>query len=247
MKSFLNYKIKINKKKLYAGIGITYIVLTAFLSRGVDVHIESDEPLEDIVIACTWSTSFLSGLHGGSHHVTRRTSQLVNSGEQVGCGMNWYAGLDLSFRSIKGLLHPTHRFLDGGMREDGVQIRNAKSKLELLDELKAKFEAGFWDKYRNSSLEYARSFGGCGFGHQYLDYYSEVKQVDKNYFYKKYNAFLLECNQNIYEEVFKHDPDIAERSFNVDKAMSNVWNPKGWIKYENSGVGVNILRHNDFR
>ena len=226
-------KSKFNKKQIFAVLAVVYIVLSAFLSRGAPFYVESDEPLEDIVSICHWSSSAFPGLHGGTHHVTRKKGMVVKSGEIASCGMNWFAGLTLSFKTYDTLKHPTHEFFYDKERDDGVSVVRAKSKLELLNEKKAKFEEGFWDKYRNPKTEYARSFGGCGFGYQYLDYYSEVKQVDKNYFYKKYNGVLLECNQKIYDEVLKYDSVIAERSFNVDKTIKLIWKPEKWRKYEN--------------
>jgi hypothetical protein len=115
-----------------------------------------------------------------------------------------------------------------------------KTKLDLLNEKKAKFEAGYWgklpapgwDRNKTPAQRYAGSLGGCGFGYQYLDYYDQVKKVDKQYFYNKYNVFFLECNKQAYKEVLKYAPIVAERSYRVDKTMDGIWDSDKWRKYE---------------
>lgn len=227
MKNFLNYEIKINKKKLYAGIGVTYIVLTAFLSRGETFYIESDEPLEDVVAQCHWSSSALSGLNTGSHHVTRKKGVIVKSGEKSSCGMNWYAGLTLSFRTYSTSKHPTHKFFYDKQREDGVIIK-AKSKLDILDDQKAKFESGYWDKHRNPGAEYLRSLSGCGFPYQYVEYYREVKPIDLVYFKKKYHEDILECHKRRYSIMEKYDPYTFSKIPKLDKRMKLLWENEQW-------------------
>ena len=115
-----------------------------------------------------------------------------------------------------------------------------KTKLDLLDEQKAKFEAGYWDelpapgwdKDKSPAERYARSIGGCGFDHQYFEYYSQVKKVEKIYFKKKYNDFFFKCNKMAYEEALKHDPVVADRSYNVEKTMNAIWSPDVWREHE---------------
>ena len=222
--------IKQKKLVIVASIIAIYLLVTAALSRGDTNIIESNKPLQDIVVMCDWASA-LGTLHGGGHSVMQRKALVVESGKPYNCGINWTAGLTLSILSSSMAKHPTHTFAYVNTREDGVIVRKAISKLKILDEQRAKLEAGYWDKHRNPIAEYARSFGLCGFGDRYIEYYSQVNIVNKNYFYNKYNEFLSECNKRIYEEVMKYDSVIAERSFNLENTMQRIWESERWEKY----------------
>lgn len=199
-------KSKLNKKQIIAAVAVVYVMLAAFLSRGAPFYVESDEPLEDIVSICHWSSSAFPGLHGGTHHVTRKKGMVVKSGEIASCGMNWFAGLTLSFKTYDTLKHPTHEFFYVREREDGVSVVRAKSKLELLDEKKAKFEAGFWDKYSYPDSRYANSVKGlCWFPYQYFDYYREEKEIVYDYFKEKYYDSILLCYERVVPILKKYD------------------------------------------
>jgi len=224
-------KYKLNKKQISVGVAVAYIVLAAFFSRGQSFYVVSDQPLEDIVAICHWSSSAFPGLHGGTHHVTRKKGVVVKSGEIGSCGMNWFAGLTLSFRSYDTLKHPTHDFFYVREREDGVSVVKAKSKLELLDEQKAKFEAGFWDKFKWPGPEYARNLVGCGFPPGYLSYYSEVKKVDKEHLKQLYGEPIFECLKRTipimkkYLRGYENYPSAEEYS-------DGMWHHDSWRKYE---------------
>ena len=218
------------KKTLIAvvSIGIIYMVLTAFLSRGDTYLIESNEPLQDIVIICDWSSS-LGTLHGGTHSVTRKKALVVESDKPYNCGINLLAGLSLSFKSSSMAKHPTHTFAYVSTR-DGVIVSKAISKLVILDDLKARFEAGEWDKYRNPGFEYANNLIGCGFGHQYFDYYSEVKEVDVEHFKKLYHEPMLECMKRTFVITKKYRPAASSQLPSAEVWMEKMWVSESWEK-----------------
>lgn len=224
-------KFKPNKKQIVAAIAVVYIVIAAFFSRGEIFYVESDVPLEDIVVKCDWVTAFRN-LHGGTHSVTQRKALVVKSGEKFSCGLNWFAGITLSFRSSNSLMHPTHIFAYVSRREDEVRIMIAKSKLEMLDEQKAKFESGYWskDKYMNPGAEYARSLIGCGFPYQYFDYYREVKKVDREHFKKLYHDSILACYKRTFL-IRKNFLRGAENYPDADEYIEGMWNHESWSKW----------------
>jgi len=226
---------------------VLFLLVTGCASFGPTIVIETPEPAEDFVVLCQWyDDSLFFGAHGGKAQVGDKVF-VTKSGEEVECGLNLrggdgsvsiihpvYVGASVSTKT-KGNESDAIEVIDGV-----IHIKLTKTKLNLLDEQKAKFEAGYWDKLpvsgwdkdKTPAQRYARSVGGCGFGHQYLDYYSQVKKVDKQYFYKKYNTVFLRCNKSAYEEVLKYDPVVAARSYDVDKTMDAIWGSSEWRKYE---------------
>ena len=210
---------------------IVYIVLTAFLSRGDNYIVESDKPLEDIVVRCHWST-MLRNLHGGTHSVTQRKSLVVKSGEEFSCGLNWVAGLTLSFRSSSGLMHPTHTFAYVTTRDDGVDIRKPVSKIKQLDDQKAKYEAGFWNEEKNPFERYYKSLPSCGFPYKYFDYYDEVNGVDMGYFKEKYHDPIFECHKRRYPILKIYDPYTHSKIPSLSERMDRFWNAKEWNKFK---------------
>ncbi|MCK5002416.1 MAG: hypothetical protein KAJ92_06430 [Gammaproteobacteria bacterium] len=223
-------KYKLKKKHIVAITAVAYIVLTAFLSRGDPFYVESDEPLEDIVAICHWSSSAFPGLHGGTHHVTRKKGVVLKSGEIASCGMNWFAGLTLSFKTYDTLKHPTHEFFFDRERDDGVTLVRTKIKLELLDEQKAKFEAGYWDNYMNPGAEYSRNLAGCGFGYKYLEYYKNVKELNVGYFKNLYHKPMLECISRTFSILKKYQPRASKNFSSAEIWMDKMWESDSWKK-----------------
>lgn len=126
------------------------------------------------------------------------------------------------------------------MKVEGVDVIKPITVLKKLDEQKAKFEAGYWDdlpapgwdKDKTPAQRYASSIGGCGLNYQYLDYYNQVKRVDKDYFKNKYNNFLIECNNKAFSEILKNDPTLENKVSGFQKRMELIWNSEKWKKYE---------------
>ena len=112
---------------------------------------------------------------------------MISSGETVDCGLGYGDSARVE------VWHPVYIEPDI-VKHDGVSVYHyTKTKLNKLDELRAKFEAGFWDKERHPELVYADSLVRCGFPHQYFEYYSKEKNVDVNYFKEKYHQLILQC------------------------------------------------------
>ncbi|MFK5950991.1 MAG: hypothetical protein QM500_19740 [Methylococcales bacterium] len=217
------------KLHIIIGMCITYMVVTAFLSRGDSYIVESEEPLEDIVVICKWSSE-LRGLHGGTHSVTKRKGLIVESGEQFSCGFNWFAGLSLSIKSSAYFRHPTHRIDYKKNLTTGVFIYIAKSQLDILDEQKAKFESGYWGKEGGAGKKYYRSLPVCGISDQYLAYYKHVKEPELKRFIELYNDPILQCLKKRYLVMGEHDPYTLSKIVTVEERMRLFWNKKVWGK-----------------
>ncbi len=217
---------------------VSLLYITGCASVGPKIIIETPEPAEDFVVLCQWyKNTIFSGGHGGKSKVGQDV-YVTESGKEVNCG--------ISLTGSDGLVlikHPVYVLGDGkeNYTKDGVKhIVMNKTKLDLLDKQKTKFEAGHWntlsapgwDKDKTPAQRYVRSIGRCGFGHQYLDYYSQVNKVDKTYFKNKYNEFLLKCNKFAFNEMLKNDLEFSKKTLNVEQIMKLIWKPEKWSKYE---------------
>ena len=217
---------------------VSFLYITGCASIGPTIVIETEEPAEDFVVLCEWqSQSLFKGAHGGGTYRSDYKVIVTKSGKEVECGLS--VG---SEKSGLRILHPT---LVGNKEQhyekEGVKhLVYNKTKLDILDEQKAKFEAGYWDKLpvagwdkdKTPTQRYARSIGGCGFGYQYLEYYSQAKEVSKQYFHNKYNDFFLKCNKKAYKEIFDKDASLKEQLLGVKDRMNSIWNAEEWRKYE---------------
>jgi len=215
-----------NKMKLLTLL-IVILLNSGCASFRPTIRIETLEPAEDFVVLCEWYRSGIIS-HGGGRSLSDQKIFITESGKEVDCGLSWIGG-EVSGASI---LHPLYTNMQG-VDEDGVSVIRPKSKRQILDEQKEKFEAGYWDKNRNPGSRYAEAVGGCGFPYQYLDYYSQVKKVDKQYLKEKYNDIFLECKKRVIPIRNKYLPHTysGERP-TAEKSMENLWNSKGWDKYQ---------------
>ena len=217
-----------NKLKLI--IPLVFILLnTSCATYGPTVRIETPEPAEDFVLVCDWSGKTKLNIWK-DNYLAKRTVHVVKSGEETPCGVS-YSFSDET--TNVWLMHPV--YWDGEkIEEDGrVVYRYTGTKLDYLDKQKEKFEAGFWDKHRNPGFAYANDLVGCGFPHQYFDYYSEVKKVDKEHFRQLYHEPILECKKRvipIYNKYLSHE--YSGKRPNAEESMNNLWESKGWGKYK---------------
>jgi len=110
-------------------------------------------------------------------------------------------------------MHPLYW---GGELEvkEGVRIVKLKTKLHHLDELKQKFEAGFWDQDSAPGFRYARSVQSvCGFPMLYLKYYREEKSViDVERFIKLYDEPMYLCLDRVYKIMKKYYRGFSQES-----------------------------------
>jgi len=191
------------------------------------IIIVTPEPAEDFVVLCKKTKPYLNLIgHNASGYIVTDKIIIAKSNEKINCGL-MLGGTN----GRTSIMHPVFTIdKENSYKKDDTSYVKMKSVLDYPDEQKTKYVSGYWDKHRNPSIAYARSFGSCGFGF-YLDNYSKEKRIDKKYFFDKYNDILLECNNEIYKEVLKHSPTIAERSYNVDKIMERIWSPNIWSKY----------------
>ena len=208
---------------------IAFLYITGCATVGPTIIIETDEPAEDFVVLCKKTKSYLFNIgHGGRDVVTDHVI-VTESGKEVSCGF-MVGGSD----GYVSVMHPV-LVSDRNSHYTKDDVRHIifnKTALDILDEEKAKFEAGYWDKYENPGSKYAHRIAGCGISKFYLDYYSKVKKVDRKYFKEKYNDIILKCQQKYYKEVQKHDPVMAGRISTVEKRMELMWGNEKWRKYE---------------
>ncbi len=204
---------------------LVLILISGYLSRGPTLIIETPQPAQDFVVLCSWSTGSSGFIHGGRSMIAKKP-YVISSGEEFSCGFSLKAALALGVPMVQ-VMHPIYWEADVSV-ENGVKVyRYTKTKLDMLDELKTRFEAGEWADRLNPGAAYARSLVGCGFPHQYFDYYSEVKKVDKDHFKKIYNEPMLECMKRTfpirkqYLRGFENYPDAEEY-------IEKMWNNKIW-------------------
>lgn len=211
-----------NKLKLL--IPIVFILLNSgCASFGPTVRIETPEPAEDFVVVCGWYSG--PGIFSGSGSEESHKVFITESGKEVDCGLGFEA------RNQVSIMHPLYTNMQG-VSENGISVIRPKNKMQILDEQKAKFEAGYWDKYRNPGSEYVRNLAGCGFPYQYFNYYNEENKIDRKYFQQKYHFQILKCMQREYEELKKYDSYTAVRVPNAEESMKLLWSHERWSKYE---------------
>ena len=199
----------------------TFLVVTGCSTVGPKIVIETIEPAEDFVVLCQWyKNTIFGGGHGGKSKVGQDV-YVTESGKEVDCGISLTGGDGLVL-----IKHPIYVLGDGkaNYTKDGVQhIVINKTKLDLLDEQKEKFEAGYWDKQRNPEGSYLGSRPGCGFSRQYFDYYKQVRRIEVEHFKTLYQKSILECLEKSYEETKKYDPYVAKKLHEPQKRVNELW------------------------
>lgn len=214
-----------NKLKLIIPV-IAILLNTGCASFGPTVLIETPEPAEDFVVLCEWYKSSMINLHGSGRSLSYSKVFITESGKEVDCGMSIFGGV-----AGASILHPLYTNMQGE-DVDGVSVIRPKSKLEIIDEQKAKFEAGFWDKYKNPGFEYANNLVSCGFGHKYLDYYSEAKEVNIGHFKQLYHVPMLKCLSRTFDITKKYRPAASSRLPSAEVWMNKMWESDSWKKYK---------------
>ena len=201
------------------------LLITGCATRGPVIKIVTEEPADDFVVVCNWMTTL--SLHGGGSS-TGRYPRVVKSGEKVDCGRS------LLSRGYASVMHPVY-VLDENQKseiEDGVTIIRPITKLQKLDELKDEFESGKWDKYKNPGVKYSDELVDCNFNNTYLNYYSQVKEVDVKYFKNKYHVPLLDCLKIVLPIRRKYLPHVFEEESTAEELMNRMWESKRWSKYQ---------------
>lgn len=196
---------------------------------GPTVVVETPEPAEDIVVVCTKSKDYLIQFHSTSYAVDYNVG-VVKSGEPFDCGI-----LITGRHSGVSVMHPVYTAQGDRTQtyeKDGIKhIVLNKTKLELLDEARAKFEAGYWDKFKWPGFEFANNLSGCGFDHQYLEYYSRVRTPDVEHFRRLYNKPLLDCYRPWF--AIKKEYDKSYKAMpTAEEWVKGIWNSKVWEGYK---------------
>jgi hypothetical protein len=207
---------------------IIFLMVTGCATVGPTIVIETPEPAEDFVVLCTKSKSHFIGHNASSYSAVDHVI-VTESGKEVDCGL-MLGGK----RGNALILHPTLTG-DGksNYEKDGVEyIVFNKTKLDVLDEKKAKFEEGYWDRYKNPGFKYANNLTGCGFPHQYFNYYSEVKNVDVEHFKKLYHKPMLECKKRTFSILKLYRPVASSSLPSAETWMEQMWQSDAWGRYK---------------
>ena len=216
-----------NKLKLLIPLLIV-LINSGCASFGPTVRIETSEtseasePVEDFVVVCGW---YSGGFLHGSGSRERYKVFIAESGEEVDCGLGFEADNQVQ------VMHPLYTNMEG-TEVNGITVVRTKNKLQILDKQKEKFEAGFWRNESDPLKRYFKSLPGCGFPHQYFDYYNEVKNVDMEYFEKKYNDPIYECHKRQYPIIKVYDPYVYGEMSPLSERMRRFWDAKEWKKFK---------------
>jgi len=204
------------------------LILSIFLlpgcaSFGPTVMIQTEQPEQDFVVVCTWAKQPLLAVHGG-HQEIKRNVYVTDSNEEVNCGLSlWGAAANSQ------TMHPLYW---GGELEikEGVRIVKPQTKLHHLDELKQKFESGFWDQDSAPGFRYADSAGRvCGFPNMYFKYYSEAGyKIDVEHFKRLYHESMLECFKKTFPLQKKYKPRSSKTQPSAEEWMDRLWKSKSW-------------------
>jgi len=191
-------------KKYYFLLLLSVFLLPSCASFGPTVMIQTEQPEQDFVVVCTWAKQPLLGVHGG-HQEIKRNVYVTDSNEEVSCGVSLLGG--------KGIVQTMHPLYWGGTAEevDGVRIIHNQTKLHHLDELKQKFESGFWDQHKwpgDKFSERVRAVCLGTFNHYFGYYLSEVDKIDFEKFKSRYYQPILECVRK--EKMLRSDERIRE-------------------------------------
>ena len=205
---------------------IAVLLNSGCASFGPTVRIETPEPVEDFVLVCDWASTSMFAIHGGAQ-VTKQNVYVVKSGEETHCGVAWAGG-----RSSSRVMHPVYWGVKITEEDDTTVYRYTETKLDYLDKQKEKFEAGFWDKYSDPGFEYANNLVNCNFGHQYFDYYSQVKEVEKEHFKRLYHEPMQECMKRTFTITKKYRPVASSDLPSAEVWMEKMWESNSWSKYK---------------
>ncbi|MCW8935598.1 MAG: hypothetical protein OQK98_12805 [Gammaproteobacteria bacterium] len=151
--------------------------------------IETEQPEDDFVVECSWSSKYFS-LHGGKSEVKKNVF-VASSGESVDCGTSWRGDgpyVNVSHPLYMGASGCENRVMCDTPRsrmENDILIMIPLSKEKYLDELISKYEG---DTLVNAARDYlAGNFPG-----QYLSHYNSVKKIKPEHFKQAYEKRLTE-------------------------------------------------------
>ena len=207
-----------------------YLTVMLFVTKGQNVRIETTPTSQDYVIICGWDSNMFV-VHGGRRRVATRIA-VIGSDETYSCGYSVLGALMYAHPNVT-YMHPiyTSGEMSSWEEVDGVQVIKPITKLKKLDELRAKFEEGYWDKFNNPGSEYSNNMVGCGFPNHYFDYYSKKHRVDTITFKEAYHDAMLKCLERSFSITKKYDPQISKQLPEADEWMRILWKSDNWSKY----------------
>lgn len=198
-------------------------------SKGPTLIIETLDPAEDILVLCTWHKE---GLFFGGHSTGNYRSDykviVTESNKKVSCGWSIWGG-----SSGLSSMHPIYMgdSKNSYMKEGVKYVVYNKTKLDYLDEQKAKFEAGYWDKNRWPGSKYADSVKGiCWFPHQYFDYYRQKRRITLEHFKSIYYEPVLQCYKRVVPILRKYDKSYKNMK-DAEEYVKGFWKPEKWEQF----------------
>lgn len=198
-------------------------LLTACISSAPKFVIDTAEPAEDFVVVCQKSKDYLIA-HNASSYTVVVKALVVKSGEVVDCG-TILGGTAVEPR----VMHPVFiRDASKDYIKDGLRhmVFN-KTRLDFNKQQQTRFEAGYWNKSKWPGSEFANSLAGCGFDHQYLKYYREVRRVEPEYFRSRYNDAMLACMKHFLAIKKKYTRSNLN-IYSAEELMRRYWTSDQW-------------------
>ncbi len=208
---------------------LSFLYITGCATVGPTIVIETDKPAEDFVVVCQKAESAFFDIGHGGRNIVDDKVIVTDSGKEVGCGL-MLGGI----RGSVSVMHPIYVMnRDKSYKKDGVEhIVFNKTKLDLLDEQKAKFEAGYWDKFPNPGFKYANNVSGCGISFSYLDIYSKAKIVNKSHFKSLYDKDMRICLAKLVGIYKAYRPKSSNQYTTGDAWADAIWNSDKWSRYK---------------
>lgn len=206
---------------------VSFLYITGCATVGPKIVIETNEPAEDFVVLCYKTKDYLIG-HNASGYDVVDSVIVTESGKEIDCGLMLGGS-----GSRVSVLHPVLvADAKSNYIKDGVEhIVMNKTKLDVLDEQKEKFEAGYWDKDRWPQSRYADSIKGvCWFPNQYFDYYRKIKSIKLEYFKSLYYEPVLQCYKRVVPILRKYDKSYKNVK-EADEYVKGFWESEKWEQF----------------
>jgi len=135
------------KKLKHIILLFSFIAITGCATVGPTVLIEAPQPANDFVVVCRWTKVPLLAVHGGGQ-ITDEDVYVTSSGETIECGYGYGDSASVL------VMHPAYADPEV-VKTDGTSVyKYNKTKLDVLNDLKVKFEAGFWGYEKSASFKW---------------------------------------------------------------------------------------------
>lgn len=197
------YKSLTNSVVITSILIVTYLFITAHIFSHDSILIETDEPIDDIVIICLWSSVFES-LHGG-YTITKRKSIVTKSGVKASCGIDWLAGVSFSRAvSYNYTLHPTYTISGKRSRYGTINATVMEKATVTFTNLEDEYNKSDQGSSKFALKHFLEKMKRCGISTRYLENYNKTKSPDYITLKNRYYDDIYECNTKNEETHHKH-------------------------------------------